>query len=102
MKAKLPLGRDYVEFVTGLKQRIVSARLHAARAVNRDLILLYWDIGKGIVEKQGAMGWGDSVVEALADDLQRAFPGTSGTCVGFTPRTPIPKFCGKLSQKLAN
>jgi len=41
MKTKLPLSRDYVEFVTELKQRIASARLHAARAVNRDLILLY-------------------------------------------------------------
>jgi len=78
MKTKLPLSREYVEFVTELKQRIASARLHAALAVNRDLILLYWDIGKGIVERQAAMGWGDSVVEALAKDLQKAFPGTSG------------------------
>ena len=78
MKTKLPLNREYVEFVTELKQRIASARLHAARAVNQDLILLYWDIGKGIVERQAAMGWGDSVVEALAKDLQKAFPGTSG------------------------
>jgi predicted nuclease of restriction endonuclease-like (RecB) superfamily len=78
MKTKLPLSREYVEFVTELKQRIVSARLSAARAVNRDLILLYWDIGKGIVERQAAMGWGDSVVEALAKDLEKAFPGTGG------------------------
>jgi predicted nuclease of restriction endonuclease-like (RecB) superfamily len=78
MKTKLPLTREYVEFVTELKQRIASARLFAARAVNRDLILLYWDIGKGIVERQAAMGWGDSVVDALAKDLQKAFRGTSG------------------------
>ncbi|MGB7947621.1 MAG: DUF1016 N-terminal domain-containing protein, partial [Candidatus Binatia bacterium] len=78
MKTKLPLSREYVEFVTELKQRIVSARLSAARAVNRDLVLLYWDIGKGIIEKQASMGWGDSVVEALANDLQKAFPATSG------------------------
>jgi len=78
MKSKIPLSREYTEFVTELKQRIASARLLAARAVNRDLILLYWDIGKGIVERQAAMGWGDSVVESLAKDLQKAFPGTTG------------------------
>ncbi len=78
MKATLPLSRDYVEFVTELKQRIVSARLSAARAVNRDLILLYWDIGKGIVEKQAEMGWGEAVVESLSVDLQKSFPSVSG------------------------
>jgi predicted nuclease of restriction endonuclease-like (RecB) superfamily len=78
MKTKLPLSREYVEFVTELKQRIVSARLSAARAVNRDLILLYWDIGRGIVEKQKQFGWGKAVVESLAKDLQKGFPGMRG------------------------
>jgi predicted nuclease of restriction endonuclease-like (RecB) superfamily len=81
MKAKLPLSREYVQFVTELKQRIVSARLHAARAVNRDLILLYWDIGRGILERQEKLGWGESVVEMLAHDLQKAFPGMRGFSV---------------------
>ena len=58
MKTKPPLSREYVEFVAELKQRIVSARLHAARAMNRDLILLYWDIGRGILERQEKLGWG--------------------------------------------
>ena len=78
MKTKLPSTREYAEFVTELKQRIVSARLHAARAVNRDLILLYWDIGQAIVEKQKLLGWGESVVEALSADLQKSFPSASG------------------------
>ena len=78
MKTKLPLSRDYVEFVSELKQRIVSARLHAARSVNRNLILLYWDIGRGIVERQEKLGWGQSVVEMLSRDLQKAFPGLTG------------------------
>ena len=50
--------------------------------MNRDLILLYWDIGRGIVEKQQTLGWGDSVVEMVAADLRRAFPGTTG----FSPQ----------------
>lgn len=78
MKTKLPLNREYVEFVTELKQRIASARLHAARAVNQELILLYWDIGQAIVERQEHLGWGESVVEALSADLQKSFPGVSG------------------------
>ena len=78
MKTKPPLSHEYVEFVTELKRRIVSARLHAARAVDRDLILLYWDIGRGIVERQEKLGWGESVVEMLSRDLQKAFPGLTG------------------------
>lgn len=78
MKRTSIVGRDYAVFVTELKTRIQSARLSAARAVNRDLILLYWDIGRAIVEKQEELGWGDSVVEVLAADLQKAFPGVSG------------------------
>ena len=78
MKAKALIGPEYVAFVADLKSRIAAARLHAARAVNRDLILLYWDIGRGIVEKQETLGWGESVVEMLAKDLQKAFPGMRG------------------------
>ena len=46
-------------------------RTSAARAVNRDLVLLYWDLGRAIVEQQAAQGWGDSVVEQIAADLRR-------------------------------
>jgi len=81
VKTKLPLSREYAEFVTELKQRIVSARLSAAQAINRDLILLYWDIGRGILERQEKLGWGQSVVEMLARDLQKAFPGMRGFSV---------------------
>jgi len=69
---------EYRKFIEDLKARVTAARISAARAVNRDLILLYWDIGRGIVEKQQSLGWGDSIVEVVAADLQKAFPGTSG------------------------
>ena len=73
---------EYRRFIEDLKARVTSARISAARAVNRDLILLYWDIGRGIVEKQQVLGWGESVVEMVASDLQQAFPATTG----FSPR----------------
>ena len=73
---------EYRRFIEDLKTRVSSARLSAARAVNRDLILLYWDIGRGIVEKQQVLGWGESVVKMVSADLQRAFPQMTG----FSPR----------------
>jgi predicted nuclease of restriction endonuclease-like (RecB) superfamily len=71
-------GSDYDQFLSDLKSRIQTARLSAARAVNRDLVLLYWDIGRAIVEKQQVLGWGESVVELVSADLQKAFPGMRG------------------------
>ena len=47
-------------------------------AVNRELIQLHWDIGREIVHRQEREGWGQRVVERLAADLQRAFPGMGG------------------------
>jgi len=78
----LALTTDYKRFVTDLKSRIASARLSAARHVNRELVTLYWDIGRGIVEKQKELNWGESVVEMVAAELRAAFPDMSG----FSPR----------------
>ena len=73
---------EYRQFIEDLKTRVTAARISAARAVNRDLILLYWDIGRAIVEKQQTLGWGESVVEIVSADLRRAFPQITG----FSPR----------------
>lgn len=72
---------EYRDFIAGLKTRVLSARVSAARAVNRDLVLLYWDIGQAIVEKQQALRWGESVIEMVSEDLRRAFPDTRGFSV---------------------
>ncbi|MBI5300002.1 MAG: DUF1016 domain-containing protein [Deltaproteobacteria bacterium] len=72
----------YHEFLGQLKFRIQSARVSAVRAVNRDLIFLYWDIGLAITEKQKQLGWGESVIERLSKDLLNTFPGVTG----FSPR----------------
>jgi hypothetical protein len=73
-----PIAADYTAFLTEVKGRILTARFQAGRAVNRELVMLYWDIGRGIVEKQQAAGWGDSVVERLAADLRAEFPDMRG------------------------
>ena len=82
MPDKLTPSSDYATWLGEVKSRIQSARISAAHSVNRDLILLYWDIGRGIVEKQEKLGWGESVVEQLSGDIRRAFPETKG----FSPR----------------
>ncbi len=74
--SSLMVAPEYRRFIEDLKARVVSARIGAARAVNRDLILLYWDIGGGIVEKQRVLGWGESVIDRVAADLQEAFPAS--------------------------
>lgn len=61
-----------------IKQRVVDAQYAALRTVNKELISLYWDIGRLIAERQKSASWGKSVVERLAKDLQAEFPGISG------------------------
>jgi predicted nuclease of restriction endonuclease-like (RecB) superfamily len=68
---------EYGSFLAEIRTRIQSARISVTRGVNRELVLLYWDLGKDIAEKQQALGWGQAVVELLSRDLQKAFPGSS-------------------------
>jgi hypothetical protein len=74
--AGLPAG--YGELLGEIKARIARSRIEAAVAANHALIDLYWHIGRSIVERQKLQGWGKSVVERLARDIQAAFPGISG------------------------
>lgn len=74
--AQLILGYD--SFLEDLKVRIRSAQTRAALMANRELILLYWEIGRRITDRQENEGWGRSVIERLADDLQKEFPGIQG------------------------
>jgi predicted nuclease of restriction endonuclease-like (RecB) superfamily len=73
---RLPMG--YPEFLEDVKSRIRAAQVKAALSANRELILLYWDLGKSIVDRQRNEGWGKAVVDRLAHDLQTAFPGVGG------------------------
>lgn len=72
------LKSDYQPFFEEIKGRIKSARIQAYRRVNKEIILLYWDIGKKIVEKQEQFGWGKGVVEKLSIDLKKEFSTQTG------------------------
>lgn len=69
---------NYGELLVEVKQRIRSAQYEALKAVNKELIALYWDIGRMIVSRQQGDSWGKSVVANLSKDLQSEFPGIGG------------------------
>lgn len=69
---------EYQAFVKEIKEKIYQSQLRAMKAVNTELLALYRDIGKSIVEKQKKFGWGKSIVEILSGDLQKEFPGVQG------------------------
>ncbi|WP_424100689.1 PDDEXK nuclease domain-containing protein [Moorena producens] len=71
----------YRQLLVEVKQRIRQAQYQSLKAVNKELITLYWDIGRLIVTRQQGETWGKSVVEQLAKDLQAKFPGISGFSV---------------------
>ena len=79
VKASEPtLPDDYPRLMAELKAKIRSAQQTAHRVVNAQLIELYWTIGKAILERQNAEGWGAKVIDQLAVDLSLAFPDSKG------------------------
>jgi len=72
----------YGDWLADLKSRIHNAQQRATLAVNRELVLLYWQIGNDILARQAQQGWGAKVIERLAQDLRTAFPAMKG----FSPR----------------
>ena len=75
------LPSDYAELLAEVKRRVREAQYEALRAVNKEMITLYWDIGHLIAERQAGRTWGKAVVERLACDLRLEFPGVRGFSV---------------------
>ncbi len=78
MTSDLSSMHGYEEFLREVKERIQTAQVRAAAAVSRELMALYWQIGRGLYEQQARQGWGDGSLRRLASDLQAAFPGVEG------------------------
>ncbi len=76
--AEKQLPENYPSFLKEIKSRIHEAQYAALKVVNRELVGLYWDIGRMIVERQAGETWGKSIVQQLVGDLQREFPGIKG------------------------
>ena len=76
-----PLPGGYSDFLLEIKAQIRQRQFQALRAANRELLQLYWWLGENISRRQSEQGWGKSVVENLARDLQTEFPGRNGFSV---------------------
>ena len=74
----VPLPADYGAWLAELKALIHTAQQRASLAVNREMVLLYWQIGRDILARQDREGWGAKVIERLAQDLRNAFPNMKG------------------------
>jgi len=78
VKAAAAVPTGYGPLLAELKSRVRAAQVKAALSVNRELIALYWDIGRVILQRQQAEGWGAKVVARLAADLRAEFPEVTG------------------------
>lgn len=78
MRKATQLPDGYGALLVEVKERVRAAQYHALKAVNKELVALYWDIGRLIVERQASGVRGETVVKRLAEDLQAEFPGVSG------------------------
>ena len=83
---------DYGQFLQDLKKRIRNAQVRAMLSVNRELVLLYWEIGRLILERQKNEGWGAKIIDRMSYDLKQSFPEMQG----FSPRNL--KYMGKFSN----
>ncbi|MCD8203164.1 MAG: DUF1016 N-terminal domain-containing protein, partial [Prevotella sp.] len=74
----LVLSPEYLNFKKDITTRIRTAQYEALKSVNKEIITLYWEVGKRISDYQKTLGWGKSVVENLSRDIQKEFPGIMG------------------------
>jgi len=75
------LDKEYVSFLKEIKNKIKTAQIKAAVKVNEELLRLYWDIAKMIVDKQKEAKWGDGIIEKISSDLKKEFPNMKGFSV---------------------
>ena len=105
MSDSLQLPSGYQELLQDLRRRIHTAQVRASLAVSRELVLLYWSIGRELSQRFEREGWGGKIIDHLAHDLQAEFPGVEG----FSPRNfrymrslaeawPEQRFCNNSLQ----
>ncbi|MDK2748941.1 MAG: PDDEXK nuclease domain-containing protein [Brevundimonas sp.] len=100
-------AQTYATFVSDLKQKIADARHRAGLSVNRELVRLYWNIGRDILGRQEREGWGARVIDRLAGDLRQAFPEMTGLSArnlkymrAFAEAWPVVEFVQQLAAQL--
>lgn len=72
---------SYTSIFSSLKEKILYSQNRAINSVNKELVLLYWEIGNVILQNQSQQGWGAKIIDSLSDDLKKAFPSMKGFSV---------------------
>lgn len=72
---------NYISIVRDLKEKILYSQNRAITTVNKELVLLYWEIGNTIVQNQSQQGWGAKIIDSLSSDLKKSFPNMKGFSV---------------------
>ena len=78
MPNKPKINEEYINWLIELKKLINSSQIKASLSVNREMLVMYWEIGKSISEKVEVMKWGLGIVNVLAKDLKKLFPTQKG------------------------
>ena len=78
MNINIAADKQYKKWIVELKDKIQHAQIKAAISVNRELLSLYWELGREMLEKEKKAGWGDALIKQLSKDLSLAFPGVTG------------------------
>jgi len=92
------LSEDYLTTLKEIKEKVKSSQIQAAVKVNQELVKLYWEIGKSILEKQKKNGWGAKIIQTLAKDLKISFPNMKG--FSLTNLKYMCQFAGKYPDFL--
>lgn len=109
MAHHLSVDKEYKKWIVELKDRIQTTQIKAAIAVNRELLNLYWELGRDICEKQEKANWGEGLIDQLAKDLSAAFPGIKGFSrtnvfyirkwfLFYQPSEKVPQVVGQLED----
>ena len=99
----------YKDFIKGIKNLIYKRQYEAMKAVNKELLTLYWEIGKEIHNQQSEKGWGKSIIEILSKELKKEFPGVRGFSttnlwrmrsfyLEYSPKSNLPPSAGEIQK----
>ncbi len=112
MAQNLSVDKQYKKWIVELKDKIRTTQIKAALSVNRELLYLYWELGREICEKQEKANWGEGLIEQLAKDLSAAFPGVKGfsrTNIFYVRKwfvfyrgEIVPQVVGQIGKELKN
>jgi predicted nuclease of restriction endonuclease-like (RecB) superfamily len=91
-EVKFDLPEGYAGFIEELKNKIINERIKTVLSANAAMIMLYWEIGRSILHRQNAEGWGTKIIDRLSYDLKTMFPDMNG----FSPRNL--KYMRKFAQ----